>query len=256
LNLAANARDALPRGGSVTIGTERIRIEGVSLRMEDAELQPGSYARLTFADSGLGMDEETRRRVFEPFFTTKETGKGTGLGLATTYGIVAQHNGVIECFSQPGMGTAFRLYLPLNVSAVATPELRQSAAAPVWDGGNETVLLAEDDAATRNLVREILQETGYRVIEAVDGQQAVEQLERHLASIQLAILDVIMPKLNGREVYQKITELKPELPVIFTSGYAADAFREGERPEQDFNFLAKPVTPEKLLGMIRKVLDG
>ena len=255
LNLASNARDAMPRGGSVSISTERIRIEGASLRIEGGELAPGEYARLCCTDSGLGMDEEPRRRVFEPFFTTKEVGKGTGLGLATTYGIVAQHDGLIECFSQPGLGTAFRIYLPLQRSEAAPAEPKPDAE-PVWAGGSETVLLAEDDPPTRGLVREILQENGYRVIEALDGEDAVRQFGEHMESIELAILDVIMPKLNGREVYQRITELKPELRVVFTSGYAADAFREGERPEKDFNFLSKPVAPEALLRMIRKVLDG
>jgi two-component system, cell cycle sensor histidine kinase and response regulator CckA len=250
INLATNARDAIPSTGAIRVGTSVVDLDEQFVRAHGYG-GPGRYASLSFSDNGVGMDERIRLRIFEPFFTTKDSGKGTGLGLAIVYGIVKQHNGFISCYSEPGLGTTFQIYLPIS-----TRELVEKAQVPETPprGGTETILVAEDDEATRKLDRKVLEAYGYRVIEAYDGEDAIAKFKEHRNRIQLLFLDSIMPKKNGKEVYEEVTRIAPGLKVLFTSGYTADTFSDLETRE--FRFIAKPILPTQLLKMIREALDG
>ena len=250
MNLATNARDAMPQGGIFSIGTEIVELDREFIRVHGYGT-PGRYVSLTCSDDGVGMDKETVQRIFEPFFTTKETGRGTGLGLAVVYGIVQQHSGFINCYSELGKGTTFRIFLPLGRPV---PTMGASAPEPVLTGGTETILLAEDDTAARDLTRQILETFGYTVVEAVDGEDAVSQFIAHRDQIDLVILDVIMPNKNGKEACLEIRELRPDIKCLFTSGYAADIFNEREK--EGLLFTPKPIIPTSLLQKIRKILDG
>jgi two-component system, cell cycle sensor histidine kinase and response regulator CckA len=250
LNLASNARDAMPHRGVVSISTAPVDLDKEFVKTHGYGV-PGRYALLTFSDTGIGMTEETRQRIFEPFYTTKEVGRGTGLGLSTSYGIVKQHKGFINCYSEPGRGTTFRIYLPVAQGEVVPTTKTE----PEAIGGSETILLAEDESLVRGLVSEILQEAGYNVIEAVDGEDAVAKVRAEGEKISLAILDAIMPKKNGLEAYEEIARLRPGIRVIFTSGYPAEVFRKGNHLERDFNFITKPASPNELLRKVRAVLD-
>jgi CheY-like chemotaxis protein len=200
------------------------------------------------------MDEKTRDRIFEPFFTTKEVGKGTGLGLSMVYGSVKQHNGFINVYSEPARGTTFTIYLPL-LKAGARPAAAGEPAPPP-KGGTETILLAEDDTALRNLARGVLEEFGYTVIEAVDGQDAVEKFNMLKDRIQLLILDVVMPKKNGKESFEEAKKIKPGIKALFTSGYPAEIIQKKGILDAGINFIIKPHQPQDLLRKIREVLDG
>ncbi|MCX5806068.1 MAG: PAS domain S-box protein [Proteobacteria bacterium] len=248
-NLATNARDAMPQGGTFTIETEAISLDDEFQRFHGYGI-PGQYALLSISDTGVGMDEATQERIFDPFFTTKETGKGTGMGLSTVYGIVKQHNGYITVYSEPNMGTTFRIYLPV-VNKAGKEEKHEPAAAI---GGNETILVAEDDNAVRSLISEILIKYGYTVVEALDGVDAIEQFKK-ADKIDLLIFDTVMPKKNGREAYNEIHKIKPDIKVIFTSGYTRDVFIDKGVEDKKFNFLQKPVSTNALLQKIREVLD-
>ena len=250
INLASNARDAIPSTGAIRISTGVVDLDEQFVRAHGYG-GPGRYASLSFNDNGVGMEESVRLRIFEPFYTTKESGKGTGLGLAIVYGIIKQHNGFINCYSEPGLGTTFQLYLPLT-----TREMVQQVKAPESPprGGSETILVAEDDEATRNLDRKVLEAYGYRVIEACDGEDAIAKVQEHRDRIQLLFLDSIMPKKNGKEVYEEVIRIRPGLKVLFTSGYTADTFSDLEAKE--FRFIAKPILPTQLLRTIREILDG
>lgn len=247
MNLATNARDAMQNGGLLTIKTERVDITG-----PHGYMKPGEYAVLSVSDTGKGMDEQTKLRIFEPFFTTKEKGKGTGLGLSIVYGIVKQHGGDINVYSEPGKGTTFRIYFKLVdlkvESVVAAPP-----ATP--QGGTETILLAEDDAEVRRLMKNILEEYGYTVIAAVDGEDAVIKFMEHKDRINLLLFDVVMPKKNGKEAYEEIRRMKQDVLVLFASGYTADIIHKKGLLEQGLNFVSKPVTPNLLLAKIREILD-
>ncbi|MHB8843966.1 MAG: ATP-binding protein [Nitrospirota bacterium] len=252
MNLATNARDAMPQGGSLTIATSRAVMDDHIVRQQGFG-KPGRYAVLTVSDTGVGMDEKTRARVFEPFFTTKELGKGTGLGLAMIYGAVQQNNGYIAVASEPGKGTAFTLYFPL----LASPNVAPSAPAPVvWERGTETVLIAEDDPALRRLSSTVLNEFGYTTIEAADGEEAVALFRERGDAIALVILDVIMPKKNGKEVYEELRRIRPGLKTLFISGYTADIVHEKGILDQDLPFLSKPIAPQALLRKVREVLGA
>jgi CheY-like chemotaxis protein len=199
------------------------------------------------------MDDKTRERIFDPFFTTKEVGKGTGLGLAMVYGIVKQHNGTIDVYSEVGRGTTFKIYLPViqaPAREVLPPDL------PPIMGGTETILLAEDDQVVRELTRHVLEQFGYKVIESVDGEDAVNKFMENRETIKLLLLDVIMPKKNGREVLSKISIFKPEIKALFLSGYTADIMYQKGLVERGFNFIMKPVPVNELLRKIRSLLDG
>jgi two-component system, cell cycle sensor histidine kinase and response regulator CckA len=249
INLATNARDAIPSGGAISLSTGVVDLDEQFIRAHGYG-GPGRYASLRFSDNGVGMDERIRQRIFEPFFTTKESGKGTGLGLAIVYSIIKQHKGFINCYSEPGLGTTFQIYLPVTTRELV-PQVKEPESTP--RGGTETILVAEDDEATRNLDRKILEAYGYRVVEAHDGEDAVAQFKLHQDRIQLLFLDSIMPKKNGKEVYEEVARLAPGIKVLFTSGYTADTFSDLET--RAFHFIAKPILPTMLLKLIREVLD-
>ncbi|MDE1170438.1 MAG: ATP-binding protein [Verrucomicrobium sp.] len=252
LNLVTNARDAMTRGGLVTVETSVVDIP------PDAplgpEARPGRFARLSARDTGCGMDARTLSRIFEPFFTTKETGKGTGLGLATVYGAVKQHDGWVEVRSEPGAGSTFDVYLPLSTErreAVQTPAREGKA-----PGGQETVLVVEDEAAVRQLAVTILKSAGYTVLEAKNGLDAIGVMEREGGRVALVLTDLVMPGLiSGIDLGEKLSAEYPGVKVVYTSGYSPDIVGGGAALK-DKPFLSKPYTPPSLLRLIRNVLDG
>jgi len=252
MNLATNARDAMPGGGFLTIRTEIVRLENEFPQMS-ARNAPGLYALISVSDSGTGMDEHTRRKVFEPFFTTKEVGKGTGLGLSTAYGIIQQHDGFINVYSEPGEGSTFRIYLPL-AAAEADLDRERRSFHPV-PGGGETILLVEDESEVREMASSLLRDKGYRVLMAVDGEDALAKYVSHEKDIDLLIIDVIMPKRNGRELYDIISKAKPEVKTIFISGYTSDIVERKGIPDT-CRLLSKPFSPTDFLTEVRTVLDG
>jgi CheY-like chemotaxis protein len=253
MNLATNARDALPKGGSIVIKAETVNIDSEFVLARGFGL-PGDYALLTFTDNGEGMDPEVAKHIFEPFYTTKELGKGTGLGLSIVYGIIKKHTGYITCHSTIGIGTVFHVYLPL-LSESASVEKKKSGESGLSEQGGNVILLAEDNDTARAIAKEILEEFGYTVLEAGDGQQALEIFKENRGSINLIILDVIMPKLNGREVYDAVLEIDPAARMLFCSGFARDVVINQGGLDQSMNYLAKPFTPKELLMKIREVLD-
>ncbi|MDD5167399.1 MAG: ATP-binding protein, partial [Syntrophales bacterium] len=251
MNLATNARDAMPEGGVFTISTQEAVLTEDFINAHGYG-KPGENALISVSDTGIGMDEQTRAKIFDPFFTTKELGKGTGLGMAIVYGIVKQHNGNINVYSEPGKGTTFRIHLPLIATQTEAFPTEPSAQPR---GGIETILLAEDDQMVRDLSASILSDFGYRVIGAVDGQDAIERFSKHADEIDLIILDVIMPKKTGREVYDVVRSKKPKTPVLFISGYTADILHKKGVFEEGIQFISKPVSPFDLLRKIRDLLD-
>jgi len=251
MNLAANARDSMPEGGSLTIKTERVYLDREFIRQHGFGKQ-GHYALLLIEDTGIGMDAETRDRIFEPFFTTKEIGKGTGLGLSIVYGIVKQHDGYINVYSEPDRGTIFRIYLPLIKS---TADNETEAITPTLARGTETILLAEDNDQVRELIREVLAGFGYTVLDARDGQDALSVYKENRDKIQLLILDVIIPKKNGKEVFDEIKKEKPDIKALFMSGYDANVINKKGVVEEGLEFISKPIIPDKLLRKVRSILD-
>ncbi|MDD5759824.1 MAG: transporter substrate-binding domain-containing protein [Desulfobulbaceae bacterium] len=252
INLSTNARDAMPTGGTLLIHITRSELDEGFVHSNGFSHQ-GDYALIEISDSGVGMDEKTRQRIFEPFFTTKGVGKGTGLGLSTVYGIVKQCNGHINCYSEPGKGTTFRIYLPLVPEAESTQE--QSALDVTAISGDETVLIAEDDEQIRILNQKVLASYGYTVLCAADGQEAVERFREHQDEINLVILDVIMPKMNGKEALDEIRKIQPDIRVLFTSGYTAEIIHQRSVLDQSLPFLSKPASTLQLLQKVREVLD-
>jgi len=251
MNLATNARDAMPEGGNLTFETGRMELDTEFVKTHGYG-KPGSYALILITDTGEGMGEKTKERIFEPFFTTKESGKGTGLGLAIVYGIVKQHNGYINVYSELGKGTTFKIYLPLTAS-----EIREIRPAELIfpAGGTETILMAEDDSDVREITKAILEEFGYTVIAAEDGDDAIEKFIENKDEINLILLDVIMPKKNGRETCKEIKKIKPDIKVLFTSGYPADIANRNELLEEGVDFIPKPVSPTEFLKKVRDMLD-
>jgi len=252
LNLVTNARDAMPEGGHLTIETSLTEMDDEYIRVHGFG-EPGKYALVSVTDTGYGMDESTRQKIFEPFFTTKEVGKGTGLGLSIAYGIVKQHNGFITAYSEEKQGTTFRMYLPLIKAEISRVETK---IAPVLKRGNETILVIEDNDQVRQFSRTALENFGYKVIEAVDGTDALFKFEEHKNDIDLLLLDVIMPKRNGREVYDDIRRLKPDMKVIFCSGYTGEVLANKGVLKKEMNFLSKPLSSNELLRKVREVLDN
>jgi len=253
LNLATNARDAMPNGGLLTIKTEEAD-PPEEILADTASLPTTHYALLTVSDSGSGMEKETQEKIFEPFFTTKDVGKGTGLGLSMVYGIVKQHNGHILVNSEPGKGTSFLIYLPLTPKDNLPPDHSALPSQPV--AGSETILVVEDNPEVLNLNRTVMETFGYGIIEAVNGEDAVEQFTRHQQEIDLIVMDVVMPKMNGKQAYLEIAKLRPDVKVLFMSGYTADIVLEKGIAADEFNFMHKPVTPMELLRRIREILDS
>jgi two-component system NtrC family sensor kinase len=252
INLATNARDAMPKGGLLAISTELRELDAAFIRAH-GQGEPGRYAVISVSDTGQGMDEALRHRIFEPFFTTKETGKGTGLGLSIVYGIVKQHNGSVNVYSEPGKGTTFRIYLPLVGQETAAVE--EGKARPMPRGGTETILLAEDEPAVRKLVEIVLTEFGYTVIPAEDGQDAVEKFKANRERVSLLLMDLIMPGKNGREAYEEIRRMAPDVRVLFSSGYTADIIRSRGELDEGAELIYKPVDPLTLAAKVREVLD-
>ncbi len=252
MNLATNARDAMPGGGTLAIELSSVELDA-SFRQVHGYGKPGPYALITVSDTGEGMDRGTAQRIFEPFFTTKEVGRGTGLGLSIVYGIVKQCDGYVTCYSEPGQGTTFKVYLPLTADMPA-PRLRESDSQP--SGGTETVLVAEDNKEVRELVRAVLEQFGYTVLAAADGDEAVRVFELHQDAISLLLLDVVMPKRNGKEVYETARTLKPAVRALFTSGYTADIMHRKGILEEGLHFISKPVSPRELLRKVREALTG
>lgn len=252
MNLATNARDAMPEGGVLSIEVDRVFLDTTFVKTH-GHGKPGMYAVIRVRDTGTGMDDTTRGRIFEPFFTTKEAGKGTGLGLAMAYGIINQHNGYIDVQSGPHQGTIFTIYLPLISSEF---EKLKPAGIPSVIGGTETVLVAEDDPVVRKLSRDVLVRSGYTVIEAVDGEDAVQKFLEHRDTVRLLVFDVMMPKKNGREAYEEIYRINPKLKVIFMSGYPSDLMGRNGPLSEGLIFLAKPISPAKFSKAVRDLLDG
>lgn len=254
MNLATNSRDAMPKGGSILITTETVTIDSDFI-LERGFGQPGKFALLTFSDSGEGMDSETVKHIFEPFFTTKELGKGTGLGLSIIYGIIKTHNGYITCASTVGSGTSFYIYLPL-LGDLPDVEKTISHEHPPPSQSSRVILLAEDDDSARTLAKEVLEEFGFVVLEARDGQEALEVFKDNRERIALIILDVIMPRLKGREVYDAVLGIAPEMKMLFCSGYAEDLVIAQLGQIHELNYLVKPFSPKELLMKIREVLHN
>jgi len=253
INLATNARDAMPNGGRLTIDVDRFENDGAA---GPPSLPPGSYARLCVRDTGVGMDEATRRQAFDPFFTTKETGRGTGLGLATVYGIVEQSGGCIVLESRPGQGSAFTVYLPVCTEPLSDGgglELPPVAAAPVGPG-RATVLLAEDNPMVRSVVARMLREAGYRVLEGTDGENALEVAAGEPGVIDLLVTDLAMGRMGGIELAKRLGELRPKVRVLFISGFSWDSSLPALSPERGVDFLQKPFTPDALIGCTARLL--
>lgn len=254
MNLATNARDAIRQGGAITITTEAVTLDS-DFVLARGFGTPGRYALMTFTDSGVGMEADIMEHIFEPFYTTKEMGKGTGLGLSIVYGIIKKHNGFILCHSTTGLGTIFQIYLPLLDSIPA--EAKEKVAEKVEDvHGRGYILLVEDNESTRVLGREILEEFGYSVLEAVDGEDALDKFRDQCVRIGLVILDVILPKMNGREVCDAIRNVDPNMRILFCSGYSREVVVGQGVMEEGMNYLSKPFTPKELLMKIREVLDN
>jgi len=250
MNLAVNARDAMPDGGKLTIETANMDLDA-SYTAQHAVVAPGSYVLITVTDTGSGMDEPTKARLFEPFFTTKELGKGTGLGLATVYGIVKQSNGYIWVYSEHGHGTSFKVYLPrVDDTTAANAEARPLFA----NGGTETILLAEDASGVRAAAQEILKRLGYTVLVATDGHAALQLSRARTDTIHLLVTDVIMPEMSGRQLADRLKEQRPGLKVLFVSGYTDDAIVRHGMLEPGIAFLQKPFTPQTLARKVREVL--
>lgn len=252
INLVANARDAMQENGRLTICTT---IESMDKEYVAAYGygKPGKYVRLMVSDTGYGMNKEIQKQIFEPFFTTKKIGEGTGLGLAISYGIVQKHNGYIKVYSEPGHGTVFNIFLPL-IDDVSVPNEKVADAVTV-SGGSETILIAEDDAALRKLTKTVLESFGYTVITAANGEEAIAEFIKNKRRIKLVMLDVIMPKKNGKEVSEAIRKISRRMKILFASGYTMNIITPEELTDAGFDFISKPFLPKDLLTKVREVLD-
>jgi PAS domain S-box-containing protein len=251
MNLVTNARDAMPKGGKLTISTDIVEPDSEFVKTHE-NCKKCAYAVLSVSDTGVGMDESIKERIFEPFFTTKDIGRGTGLGLSMVYGIVKQHEGYIDVFSEKGKGTEFRIYLPAIQQACKDVKTENIASIKQ---GRETILLAEYNQEVRSSIGAILEEFGYKVIEAVDGDDMIEKFRKNKDRIQLMIVDVIMPKMNGRDAYEEVKKIKQGIKAIFISGYTADFIFKKGITEERFDFILKPVSPILLMKKVREMLD-
>jgi CheY-like chemotaxis protein len=253
MNLVVNARDAMPNGGKLTIETGTVQL-GASFSAKQLGVKPGAYVTISVVDTGTGMDEETKSHLFEPFFTTKSPGRGTGLGLATAYGIIRQSGGAIGIYSEAGQGTTARIYLPrVDDAAVAD---REAGAANQHLDGVETILLVEDEARVRKLIVDILSGHGYRVLEATRGEEAVRLCRLHKSEIHLSVVDVVMPEMSGPDLVRTIAPLRPGMRVLYISGYTDEAIIHHGILRSGAAFLQKPFLPDALVRKVREVLDS
>jgi len=252
MNLAVNARDAMPKGGKITVTTANITIDQNLLN--NFPCSPGPYVVLVISDTGTGMTDEIKAHIFEPFFTTKPAGKGTGLGLATCFGIVKQHGGHIEVQSQLGKGTTFRVYFPM-VNGVAEPAAVVNST-KLAAGGSETVLVVEDEPAVRQLTVATLSERGYKVMEAANGEEGLRVARQHQGRIDLVLTDVVMPIMGGKKMVDALLGMRPDTKILFTSGYAEEALSNHGVRARGLKFLEKPYQTETLARRVREVLDG
>ena len=253
VNLAVNAAHAMPDGGKLTIETSNV-VLGEDYVADHLEAEPGEHVLLAVSDTGVGMSPEVQAHIFEPFFTTKERGEGTGLGLATVYGGVQQNGGHIQVHSQEGQGTTFKIYLPrAEESGELSPRAEGARAMPA---GGETILLVEDEAGLRDLARQVLERQGYALLEAVDGPQALDVAASHAGPIHLLLTDVIMPGMSGSTLSERLVQSRPDVRVLYMSGYADDTIRHHGVLEKGTAFLQKPFNPMDLARKVRAVLDG
>jgi CheY-like chemotaxis protein len=260
INLATNARDAMPRGGQLTIRTRKVHHSALrflkedkdSLKLKDKALSNGgAFAEISISDTGTGIDEKDRGKIFEPFFTTKEVGKGTGLGLSIVYGIIKQHSGYITCESDPGRSTTFKIYLPVikaDIIKIKAEKIHKD------EHISYTILLAEDELVVRTLTKQVLEAFGFKVIEAIDGEEAVRKFTDNQDIIDLLIFDIIMPRISGQEAYEKIKKIRPDVRVLLTSGYPSDFIRKEEILTAGIDFVPKPVSPDKLMKKVKEVM--
>jgi two-component system, cell cycle sensor histidine kinase and response regulator CckA len=253
LNLCLNARDAMPEGGKIHLETGSICFDHSYVEIH-SWAREGEYVQLSVSDSGCGMPPEVLDKIFEPFFTTKAVGQGTGLGLATVYGIIRQHEGMIHVYSEVNRGTTFRVYLP--VSKIEQPQLPVNPEQARPRGGSETILIAEDEELLRDLGQRILRNAGYTVLAAADGEEALKIYHENSEKIDLLLLDMIMPKLSGRQVYETVVETNPTARFIFSTGYSFTTLNQGQLPKEDIPFIQKPYSPSSLLKLVREVLGG
>jgi CheY-like chemotaxis protein len=253
MNLAVNSRDAMPRGGRLIVETANVELDHAYTAAHPV-MSPGRYVLLAVSDTGCGMDAETQARIFEPFFTTKEKGKGTGLGLATVYGIVKQSGGFIWVYSEMEKGSTFKIYLPrLDQPSQRFEHAQQATDLP---GGSETILLAEDEQDVREISREFLTLAGYTVLEAKDGTEAVEIARRHAHDIHLLVTDMVMPGMAGRELATQLRAIRPSLKVIYMSGYTEHSAGHPGEWDSSAILLTKPFTRSAILRAVREILEG
>ncbi len=253
VNLCVNARDAMPQGGKLTIKTELVELDETAI-LAQPESRPGRFVSLVMADNGCGMDEATQKHMFEPFFTTKDVGKGTGLGLATVYGIVKQHKGWAEVQSSIGVGTTFRIFLPAIEATTPSPSAQKQSSPP--QRGQETILLAEDDPTVRKLIGASLRRNGYTVLEATNGKEALVLWRQHQQSIQLLFSDMVMPEgLNGLELARQLRQANPHLKVLISSGYSVETSQLEAADGNWITYLPKPFELYDLAAEVRKCLD-
>lgn len=252
MNFVTNAKDSMPQGGTLSVDVCLASMDSGFVHAHGFG-KPGDYACISVTDTGCGMGEETKKKIFEPFYTTKEVGKGTGLGMAIIYGIVKQHNGYINVYSELGKGTTFRVYLPLMTEGMNEEQKVEAVESP--QGGTEKILLVEDDATVRELHKMILEEAGYTVIEAIDGQDALAKFMKNQSAIDMLATDVIMPNIDGKRLYLEIQVYRPEIKVLFMSGYTKDIVIGKGILDDETDFISKPVTPSVLLGKVRNILN-
>jgi PAS domain S-box-containing protein len=254
MNLAVNARDAMPDGGKLLIETANAEMDATLVRRYSYPVKPGLYALLTVSDTGVGMDAATRARIFEPFFTTKQKGQGTGLGLSMVYGVVKQSDGYIDVYSEPGIGTTFKIYLPRVDEAIVAGKPQAPLASALR--GRETVLLVEDEGALRMLTKNLLEICGYTVLEAKNGSEALDISQQHAGVIDLLLTDVVMPGISGRVLADQLIQLRPQIKVVFTSGYTGQTVGAHGILDPGSFFLQKPFTRDALARKLREALDG